>query len=68
MAELAVNGIHYNDDGTLNKVNYSDMWDSHMIRGCHCARRRPNQPRNRLKIDKETTHVHHSWRRFMKMA
>ena len=34
MAELAVNGIHYNDDGTLNKVNYSDMWDSHMIRGC----------------------------------
>ena len=38
MAELAVNGIHYNEDGTLNKVNYSDMWDSHMIRGCHCLK------------------------------
>ena len=38
MAELAVNGVHYNDDGTLNKVNYSDMWDSHMIRGCHCLK------------------------------
>ena len=38
MAELAVNGVHYNDDGTLNKVNYSDMWDSHMIRGCASPR------------------------------
>ena len=38
MAELAVNGVHYNQDGTLQKVNYSDAWDAAMIRGCQCLK------------------------------